>query len=780
MKSCILIFLFFLSTILYAETETTPIQIAIYEPYQLADSRKTVVGFRFNLFYGVNENVYGLDTGLINTVKNNSAGISLGLVNFTRKHSGAQLGIFNFSERVYGFQIGVVNASQNPHNIQIGVINIGFKDHVYMPMLGVLVNWADGALLGQYSIGFNQSRSAPLQVSGILNNTNDGNLQFSGGFNYSNKGGLQIAGLSNLSKNTFIQISTGVNISNYSYFQIAGLLNTSEKSIIQTAIIANSVDEGIIQLAIIGNTADKVNFQIAGLGNFSNSNSWQISSLFNENSCTKECPSSKQISLFYNSAKYSQTQVSLINQSNFSVFQFGGINLTGSTNYSQVGIINRALKTNGSMIGLINESHDLYGFQLGFINIAKNARFPFTLFYNSNYEERSIRNNTGFVSREWSPIQISFYAPVQIYTNDTEIDGLRLGLLYSKNDSVKGLDLGLFNRSIELKGLEIGGINQIEGKYAGFQLGIINLIEDNFYGVQIGIAQFNQKSLYGFGFAPIAITKQDVNGMQVGILANYGKKVLFPQLSLGVNMAESTSVQISGIGNYSESHLTFPQITGGFNYTNGNVNGQVGGLFNVASGIVIPGQISLIFNRAKFTPFQLAGIGNHAETEAYIQLAGIFNMVSREMRSAPFSQGDDPYVQVALFFNLSRKTYFQASAFNIDSGQNFAQIGAINFASQGHLQVGGINIDMRMEGMQVGLINGSSGYGMQVGGVNLNDKFQGVSVGAWNMTESYNGVQVGLFNLTKKLKGIQFGLINIHLTGNIPIMIGVNAGNNEL
>ncbi|PJZ62844.1 LA_2272/LA_2273 family lipoprotein [Leptospira adleri] len=773
----ILILLHLLSSNLIAET-ITPLQVALFNPIQLTEEESDVFGLRLNFIYGKNRNLYGLDLGLVNSVAENSGGLALGMVNYSGSHSGLQTGVVNLSKRrLYGIQFGIANYCDSPFGLQLGLVNVG--NEAYLPMLGIFTNVARKPYLGQFTVGFNQARESFFQVGGILNNSNEGLIQLAGGLNFSENSILQISGLSNLSENGVFQLTLGVNRGADTKSQFAGLLNISGNSLLQMAFIGNSIlSEGFLQFALLGNHARKNQIQIAVLGNYAQSSYLQFSSLLNINTCPDGCKANAQISTFLNYSDQVNSQFGLINIANQSNLQIGILNLSDSSKKGQAGIFNRSPKTEGFMIGLINESHELFGYQIGLINIAKNAFFPFTLFFNSNYENRNVKRNTGLLEGRYSLFQLSLYSPLQFFTYETPINGVRLNLFYGKSVSIFGLDLGLFNLASEVRGVEIGAFNLIRKDFGGVQIGLFNSLVEDFYGMQIGaLGHYNRKSLYGFSISPIAVTKGNVYGMQIGLLLNSGQNFPLPQFSFGFNIANFSAGQIGGIGNYASNNVKGAQISTGFNYAKGNVYGQIAGIFNYAEGNVVPGQISLFFNRALYTPFQLSLFGNHAVEESDIQLAGLFNIVARDIRSAPFGRGADPYAQVSLVFNLSRKTYFQASAFNIDRGHNYVQIGGINFARDGHFQAGGINISVGMQGVQTGPINfADDGAGTQIGMVNISNRFEGVSVGAWNLSHSFKGLSVGIFNFAEYLTGAQVGLINIHLRGKIPVMVGVNAG----
>jgi hypothetical protein len=752
----------------------SPVQISFFPPLQLVSSDSTIVGFRYNLFYGKNKSVWGLDTGLVNYVENSSGGVSAGVANFSKTHLGFQLGAGNYAEDIYGSQIGFINVTGHPLALQMGAINV-ITGKSYLPMLGILVNWSDTPYLGQYSLGFNQANKAPLQITGILSNSSSSLLQITGGLNFSDSGILQISGLSNSGKTNSIQLALGGNFSVNTYFQF-GSLNLSQKSFWQLGIFGASSKENILQTSVLFNYSMSGKFQFTLLGNFGKKENIQFAGVTNYQSTDSEESVNFQITPVFNYSDQSNYQIASINYSHNSQKQIGLINLSENSNQIQFGFFNRSIKTNHFMFGIINESHELMGVQIGLINIAKNASIPFTFFYNSNFEKREIRNSDGIIDTNWTPIQLSFYYPIQLFTYNTEIKGIRINLFQAKSKTVYGVDFGLLNRSENSRGLSIGAVHLVKNEFIGIQTGIFNYVQEDVKGAQIGILNLNQKSILGLGIGFVQITNQDVKGIQIGILGNAGSKVYSPQIGLGVNFAKSTPFQISGIGNYFEENQEGFQITGGVNYAKKNTNTQIAGIANFTDSDITLGQISLLYNSSDFTPLQISGFGNYARRESYVQLAGIFNMVTRDIRSAPFGAGMDPFVQASLFFNLSRKTYFQISSFNIDNGDNFSQVGIFNLANKGTIQTGGLNICFQMEGVQLGLINAGGGLGFQTGIVNLNGKYSGASMGLWNMTGEQKGVSLGIFNFAEKLNGIQIGLLNIHLKGNLPIMLGFNWG----
>ena len=130
-----------------------PLQVALWQPAQAVPENWNVYGLRFNLIYGKNKEVWGLDMGFANTSTKGVRGIQAGLingpgtlggigigaVNSTETVNGLQAGLFNVSEqdtngaqvsaiynqsrRVRGLQIGLINSTEKLKGLQIGLIN---------------------------------------------------------------------------------------------------------------------------------------------------------------------------------------------------------------------------------------------------------------------------------------------------------------------------------------------------------------------------------------------------------------------------------------------------------------------------------------------------------------------------------------------------------------------------------------------------------------------------------------------------------------------------------
>jgi hypothetical protein len=106
-----------------------PVGFSLVHPVQTPDANRSIRGVRFNVIYGVNRNLTGLDIGLlfpINTITNDLNGIQLGLYNRVGgRGKGLQWGAVNFVENDFtGLQTGFYNQAGSVHGTQLGLVNI--------------------------------------------------------------------------------------------------------------------------------------------------------------------------------------------------------------------------------------------------------------------------------------------------------------------------------------------------------------------------------------------------------------------------------------------------------------------------------------------------------------------------------------------------------------------------------------------------------------------------------------------------------------------------------
>jgi hypothetical protein len=129
------------------------------------------------------------------------------------------------------------------------------------------------------------------------------------------------------------------------------------------------------------------------------------------------------------------------------------------------------------------------------------------------------------------PIQLALIAPVQIFPESYSITGIRLNLIYGKNASVSGLDVGLINHTTSGKSLGIGWgiVNLTDANFTGFQSGWVNFVKGDFEGLQYG---FVNHAHYANGLQLGFVNHADrLKGIQIGlinIIQQGGEFPIFP------------------------------------------------------------------------------------------------------------------------------------------------------------------------------------------------------------------------------------------------------------
>jgi len=129
----------------------------------------------------------------------------------------------------------------------------------------------------------------------------------------------------------------------------------------------------------------------------------------------------------------------------------------------------------------------------------------------------SINFNSNLIAQE-KPIQLALFNPVQIFSENTSIEGLRLSLLYGKNASVTGLDIGLVNMSTSgQKGVQLGIVGKVNGGFVGWQSNFVSITNGAFEGLQWGGVNYHDGHFKGLQIA-IVNYSATMNGLQLGLI----------------------------------------------------------------------------------------------------------------------------------------------------------------------------------------------------------------------------------------------------------------------
>lgn len=137
----------------------------------------------------------------------------------------------------------------------------------------------------------------------------------------------------------------------------------------------------------------------------------------------------------------------------------------------------------------------------------------------------------GFADQEGKPLQLALFHPLQIREESASITAFRLNIIYGKNVSVTGLDLGIANHCTggQSVGLQHGLIGFIEGDFMGWQDNAVSITMGSFTGFQSG---FYNHCGRGEGFQMGFVNRATaMRGFQLG-LVNYTETMYGLQVGL--------------------------------------------------------------------------------------------------------------------------------------------------------------------------------------------------------------------------------------------------------
>ena len=131
-------------------------------------------------------------------------------------------------------------------------------------------------------------------------------------------------------------------------------------------------------------------------------------------------------------------------------------------------------------------------------------------------------------------VQLGLFAPLQIIPEDYAIYGLKLGIVYSCNKTLAGLDLGLCNETTDTHyGVSCSLMTLRTGQVYGLNLaGIMNLSEANETGwTMAGLYNEIKGTVKGVQVALLSNQAYQVNGLQLG-LVNYTRNLKGVQIGI--------------------------------------------------------------------------------------------------------------------------------------------------------------------------------------------------------------------------------------------------------
>ncbi len=123
------------------------------------------------------------------------------------------------------------------------------------------------------------------------------------------------------------------------------------------------------------------------------------------------------------------------------------------------------------------------------------------------------------LSAQGKPVQLALFNPIQLFSENTSITGLRLSLIYGKNTSVTGLDWGLVSHTTSgtSTGVQFGFLGINEADFIGWQDTGININHGSFEGLQLGLVNYaGAVNGVQIGFVNYAANMK--KGLQIGIV----------------------------------------------------------------------------------------------------------------------------------------------------------------------------------------------------------------------------------------------------------------------
>ncbi|MEZ4416390.1 MAG: hypothetical protein R3E10_11650 [Gemmatimonadota bacterium] len=116
------------------------------------------------------------------------------------------------------------------------------------------------------------------------------------------------------------------------------------------------------------------------------------------------------------------------------------------------------------------------------------------------------------------PFEFALYSPIQARSETDAIQVFRFSLLYGRNVSVKGLDVGLVARNTGgiSKGLQYALVGIVDGDFVGWQNNGVSITRGRYTGLQTGVyTEIAEGEAMQVGFVNRA---RNVSGFQLGLI----------------------------------------------------------------------------------------------------------------------------------------------------------------------------------------------------------------------------------------------------------------------
>lgn len=101
-----------------------------------------------------------------------------------------------------------------------------------------------------------------------------------------------------------------------------------------------------------------------------------------------------------------------------------------------------------------------------------------------------------------TPFQIALVAPIQFARSDRSVAGLRIDILFGKNENTRGIDVGL--------------VNYTSNDFGGLGFGLVNIVGHDAKGLDFGLVNYTSNDFWGLGFGSVNLVGHDGKGLQCG------------------------------------------------------------------------------------------------------------------------------------------------------------------------------------------------------------------------------------------------------------------------
>lgn len=118
--------------------DSRPIQLSLTPSIAIHDRSETIEGLTIGLWSENPQAAFAL--GIVNGSTKESAGLTLGVVNYADSYKGLSVGILNYADNYKGLQWGVVNYTKQDFS--------GWQGGPLFGLLGSVVNYTGGTMYG--------------------------------------------------------------------------------------------------------------------------------------------------------------------------------------------------------------------------------------------------------------------------------------------------------------------------------------------------------------------------------------------------------------------------------------------------------------------------------------------------------------------------------------------------------------------------------------------------------------------------------------------------------